>query len=384
MKKLLGIFLAFIIVSQAIAAEDIPVDPKLGERIEFVRSNRTFPVNLETTIFQPNAPVGTKFPIVIYNHGKAAGLNFFQNRARPISIVRTMLARGYIVAVPNRQGFSNSGGRVVGEGCDIYSNGVAQADDVDATVKWLKTQPWADTSRIVMMGQSHGGLTTLAYAMNPDPGVKVFVNFAGGLKWITGGCAWERNLEKAFEDYGSKTKVSSLWFYGANDSYFPPSVINPAYQAYANAGGKAKMIAFPAFGADAHGMSGSRDGIDIWLPEVLSAMFAQGLPTQVVYPGYEFKKAFTRPAIVASGFASLTDVQAVPYLKESGKKGYELFLSKSNPKAFVIHESGAWTWANGSNDENEDPNVRALNNCERRVKAACKLYAVDSDVVWIK
>ena len=178
------------------AAPDVPLDPALGESIVMVKNGRLLPVDLETTLFRP--PGDGPFPVVVINHGKESGNNRMQLRSRPMPAVREFLQRGYAVVVPMRQGFSNSGGRAVGEGCNIAGNGDAQADDIRAVVAWLATQPWADTQRMVMLGQSHGGLATLAYARDPNPGFKLFVNFAGGLRWADGGCQWEQALVDAY------------------------------------------------------------------------------------------------------------------------------------------------------------------------------------------
>ena len=58
--------------------------------------------------------------------------------------VREFLQRGCAVAVPMRQGFSNSGGHAVSERCNIACNGEVQADDIRAVVAWLATR-WADS-----------------------------------------------------------------------------------------------------------------------------------------------------------------------------------------------------------------------------------------------
>ena len=102
----------------------------------------------------------------------------------------------------------------------------------------------------------------------------------------------------AFARYGAKTRVPSLWFYGANDSYFPPEVITPAHAAYVAAGGPAEMVAYGAFGNDAHGMFGSAPGLAIWWRHVGERLAAAGLPTQVVYPRYAVRAA--EPASAAS------------------------------------------------------------------------------------
>ncbi len=377
-KRLLAICFAFLGASQALSAPDIPTDESLGESVIFVKGSGFLSVSYEVTIFKPKGSTG-KLPVIIVNHGKASGPNHFQARNRPIPAVRSFLARGYAVVAPMRGGFSNSGGSVIGEGCDIESNGEAQAKEIVPVINWLNTQDWADTSRMAMFGQSHGGLTTLAYALKPEPGFKVFVNFAGGLRWTSGGCQWERNLIKAYEGYGKKTTVKTLWFYGANDSYFPPAVIQPAFDAYQTSGGKGELIAYPVFGNDAHGMFGARAGLDIWLPKTLSYFEAEGLPTAVVYPQYDYKNA-VRILPTSTGFAPLDDVAKVPLVRDSGRTGYAKFLTQTKPRAFAIAENGAWGWANGEG-ENGTPERRAITSCLANGKN-CKLYAVDDIVVW--
>lgn len=373
----LSICLFFGLVS---AAPNIPIDESLGESISFVKGSGFLPVSYEVTVFKPKE-AASKLPVIIVNHGKAYGPNHLQARSRPIPVVRSFLARGYAVVAPMRGGFSNSGGSVIGEGCDIESNGEAQAKEIVPVMNWLETQDWADTSRMAMFGQSHGGLTTLAYALKPAEGVKVFVNFAGGLKWISGNCQWERNLVKAYEAYGKKTTARTLWFYGANDSYFPPTVIQPAFDAYQASGGKGELIAYPAFGTDAHSMFGARAGLDIWLSKTLSYFEAASLPTAVVYPQYDYKNVI-RVIPPATQFAPLDDVNKLPLVRDSGRAGYAKFLTQTKPRAFAIAENGAWGWANGESD-NGPAEHRALTNCASNGKN-CKLYAVDDSVVWVQ
>ena len=280
----------------ALAAPDVPIDPSLGESIVEIPNSRLLPVSLETTLFRP--PADGPFPVVVINHGKATGPNRLQPRYRPLPAVREFLMRGYAVVVPMRQGFSNSGGKAVGEGCNTAGNGSAQAEDVAAVVGWIARQPWADAQRMVMLGQSHGGLTTPAYARDPAPGFKLFVNFAGGLRLTGGDCNWQTAMVAAFGSYGGATRVPSLWFYGANDSFFPPEVIVPAHAAYVAAGGQAELIAYGPFGSDAHAMFGSRQGLPLWWPKVEARLSAAALPTDIVYPEFA---APQRASSVASG-----------------------------------------------------------------------------------
>ena len=361
------------LLTVTVNAATTPTDPLLGESIQFISNNRLFAVDLETTIFKPEG--SGPFPVVVINHGKDFGPNRLQSRARYLPATREFLQRGYVVVVPMRQGFANSGGAAVGEGCNIAGNGNAQAGDIRAVVSWIEKQPWADTTRMVMMGQSHGGLTTLSYAQEPHPGFKVFVNFAGGLKY-NNSCLWESALKDAYETYGERTKVASLWFYGENDSFFPPQVIQPAFQAYVKAGGRAELVAYGSFGVDSHAMFGSIAGLPIWWPKVELRLQAASLPTAIIYPQYARKKSTDTPP--PSGFAAIEDIARVPNLNDAGRNAYEVFLTKTAPRGFALGPAGVFGWAAGG----EEPFTKALNTCSQRANTSCKLYAVDGDVVW--
>jgi dienelactone hydrolase len=69
-------------------------------------------------------------------------------------------------------------------GGNVESNGLAQAEDVAAVLDHLATPPEADVARTIVLGQSHGGLTTLASGTLNRPGVLRLVNFAGRAGWL--------------------------------------------------------------------------------------------------------------------------------------------------------------------------------------------------------
>lgn len=352
-------------------------NPELKEQVVMVpKKGGLFTIELETTLYKPDGD--GPFPVAVINHGKAYGDTRFQERYRPNAAARFFLQRGYAVVVPMRQGFSKSGGAYIGGGCNIESNGYVQAEDVKAVLDYVTSQSWADKSRILIAGQSHGGWTTLALGTLDYPGVRGLVNFAGGLRQDN--CAgWEATLARAGSAYGKQTRVPSLWFYGDNDSYFAPHVFRPLFENYVAAGGQAELIAFGQFGTDAHAMFGSRAGAAIWQPRVERFMRSIGLATELIYP--EFGLVRTMPVPPATDFAALADVDQVPYLKTSGREGYQAFLSKQIPRAFAISASGAWGWANMG----DDPLERALANCNKYAKGQpCRLYSVDDQVVWVK
>ena len=327
-------------------------------------------ISLETTLFKPDGD--GPFPLAVINHGKASGDPVFQERARYLDASREFVRRGYAVALPMRMGFSKSGGSYVSPGCNITSNGEQQAEWVDGVIAWLRQQPFVDKERIVVAGQSHGGLTAMALGARNPQGVRGLINFAGGLRFTDTRCIWENSLAQAFARYGAKSRLPSLWFYGDNDSYFPPEVWKDLQAKYAGAGGNVQLVAFGKFRNDAHGMFSSRAGLAIWVPEVERFLESVGLPSM---PSVSVSDV---PRPPATGFAKLEDVEALPVVRDTGRKGYSVFLKTGLPRAFAIGPAGAWGWA----AEGDDPAARALASCNKNSKEPCRLYAVDEDVVW--
>lgn len=349
------------------------IDATLGEWVTSVPAGGFTEPELEVTVFQP--PGTGPFPIVVINHGRSPGDARFQPRYRPINAAREFVQLGYAVVVPMRQGFSKSGGNEISGGCNITSNGVQQARSVRRTLDWLGSQPWADVSRNIVVGQSHGGLATMAYGMQPHPGTRLLLNFAGGLRQ-TGCPDWPKEMASAFGSYGASTPLPSIWFYGENDSFFPPDIADAAYVRYREAGGKAELVKYGRFGTDSHVMFSTREGVPLWLPRVTVALAGLGLPHQQRFVAAEPGDA---PMPSARGYARIDELDKLPAASERARQGYETWLRARPPKAFALHPSnGAWASAWGG----VQPRSRALADCERFAKAPCRLYAVDDTVVW--
>lgn len=332
-----------------------------------------FTTELETTLYVPEG--AGPFPVAVINHGKAGGDPRFQERYRPLIAARFFLERGYAVVVPMRQGFSKSTGSYIGGGCNVESNGREQAGDVEAVLNYVTAQPWADKTRIVVAGQSHGGWTTLAFGTLGYPGVKGLIDFAGGLKQEQ--CvSWQQGLIGAAGAYGKETRTPSLWFYGDNDSYFPPFAWKGMHESYVAQGAKARLVAFGTFGGDSHSMFGSPAGAPIWQPEVASFLREIGLPDQ---PQAAFARYAATVSPPASGFAPIDAVDRVPDQSAASLNGYRIFLTKALPRAFAVNAQGGWGSAWGG----DDPLGRAVENCTKKATTGeCQLYAVDDKVVW--
>jgi dienelactone hydrolase len=327
-------------------------------------------LQFETTIYRP--PGEGPFPLLLMNHGKERGKPAAQKRDRFLAMGREFVRRGYAVAIPMRKGFSKSDGIYSDFGCNMHDNGLVQADDIEAALRALKKMPWIDHDRVIVAGQSYGGLATMAFGTRQFPGVRGLINFAGGLRIDGDFCDWKSALVTAFSNYGSRTSLPSLWFYGENDSYFDPSLAQRLQNAYQSAGGSSQLIAYGRFKSDAHGLISSRDGIPVWWPETERFLQRIGLPSDINTLVGEAAR------IPASGFAAIDNVDAIPHLTESGREAYRHYLSQPLPRAFALSASGAWSWA----EDGDDPPSRALAACQKNSKPKCSLYSVDQDVVW--
>lgn len=327
-------------------------------------------LQFETTIYKP--PGDGPFPLLLMNHGKERGKPAAQKRDRFLAMGKEFVRRGYAVAVPMRKGFSKSGGIYSDYGCNMHDNGMMQADDIEAALRALTNLSWIDRDRVIVAGQSYGGLATMAFGTRQFPGVRGLLNFAGGLRIDGDYCDWKAALVTAFTSYGSRTSLPSLWFYGENDSYFDPSLAQRLQTAYQSAGGSSQLIAYGRFKSDAHGLISSRDGIPVWWPETERFLQRIGLPTDINTLVGETAR------IPASGFATLDNVDAIPHLTETGRAAYRHYLNQSLPRAFAVSSSGAWSWA----EDGDDPPSRALAACQKNSKPPCSLYSVDQDVVW--
>lgn len=374
---LLGALLCTGLAGQ-VRAQEPELNAALNESVLMVSKKALIgSTELETTVYKPDGP--GPFPVVVINHGKSLGDPRFQSRYRPSIAARYFLQRGYMVLVPMRQGFSKSSGGYIGGGCNVESNGRVQAEDVKAVLDYALAQPDADKNRILVMGQSHGGWTTLAFGTLNYPGVKGLVNFAGGLRQES--CAgWQANLARAAGSYAAETQLPSLWFYGDNDSYFSPSTWQDMAARYNSGGEKARVVAFGTFGSDSHSMFGSSKGQGIWQPEVTRFLEKIGLPSQPLPAYARFAPSGPKTELPPkTDFAAIDEEPKVPSLSAAGKAGYKVFLGKDVPRAFAIGPAGGWGWAEGG----DDPAKRALDSCNRHATTAkCKLYAVDHDVVW--
>lgn len=223
------------------------------------------PATLEATLYRP-AGKGPH-PVLLFNHGSTGGgAVALSVTLRPSRQAPFFVERGFAVLAPMRRGRGASdGAHAEYEGTcapDVLGAGLTRAiEDVDAAMVYLRAQPWADPDRILVSGQSRGGILSVAYAAERPGTVRGVINFAGG--WTSQRCdEGGRGFNQAtFASAGGRTRIPMLWLYAEEDGYYSAEWIRRYHEAFAQAGGVATLRVFPALGADGHRLV---DRVEIW------------------------------------------------------------------------------------------------------------------------
>jgi dienelactone hydrolase len=370
----LFIWLAALSPSRAADATSFPANmpqTPMNEQVLQIPTGGNDPVDLQVTVFTPDGP--GPFPLAVLNHGSAAHGQppAEMPRYRTTFSADYFLSRGYAVVLPMMRGFAGSGGKLQARGCDYESYGLNDAADIRAVIDHMVKQSYVDGTRIVVGGQSFGGWNTLALGSLNLPHVKGLVNFVGGMR--ASDCnRSDETLIAAAGDFGARTAVPSLWFYGDNDRLFSRPTWRGMYDRYTKAGGRAELVAFGKFLDDSHEMLSSYEGLRIWTPKVDAFLARIRMPSAVLYPQY-----MPIAAPPPSRYAVVGDVDAVPYLTDQGRELYRTFLKKPLPRAFAVATNGTASFSYAG----FDPLLLALDHCQKSGHP-CRLYAVDNDVVW--
>lgn len=193
-------------------------------------------------------------PVVIINHGDVygGGAEKFRRNVKPTfgmgeTVVEWWHSKGFHVVAPLRRGYGQSGNHYSGDfnGCnnpDMFKAGKEQAEDVMATVQWVKSQPWFN-GQIVLEGQSGGGSAVVFAAASNDPAVRAVVNFSGlrGSRNDGTPCGLEQQ-NTMMAQVGRATQVPQFWVYAANDPKISADVANKWANIVNRNGGNVKLL----------------------------------------------------------------------------------------------------------------------------------------------
>lgn len=333
--------------------------------------------SIALTTFRP--PGEGPFPLAIVSHGRGnVQQRATQGRQRFEVLARYLVSKGFAVFVPTRYGYADTFGR----GFDPEESGacrakryepmaVAASDQVLAALAQAQRTPWVDTRRWVAIGQSVGGLATLAVAARRPAGLVAAINFAGGAggdpEHRPGDPCGPDHLASLWREQAAKAEVPTLWIYWSHDLYWGERHPRRWAEAWREGGGKVQFHQLsPWSRAPADGHLGLGSDMDRWVPLAEAFLADAGFSTSGLVP---------RPP--ATGFARVEEVDKVPVSAARREALYRPFLASPPPRAFAIGPSGIAGWASG-----DWALGRALGNCQWRDGRACRLYAVDGEVVW--
>lgn len=217
--------------------------------------------NVVVTIFRDERR--NQAPFLVLHHGRAGSSadRAKLGRARYQAISTYFVEQGFVVIVPTRGGYGETGGEDTEDAgpCSNKNYGStfkAAADTTVTVLKSLKDKPYIDWSKGIMVGQSYGGATSVALSAYDIPGMRAAFNFAGG-----GGGDPKKNpeypcrpdlLQRQFAEYGAKSRVPVYWFYSVNDKYWGEKLPKEWFDAFIKAGGKGDFYSLPAYKNDGH------------------------------------------------------------------------------------------------------------------------------------
>jgi dienelactone hydrolase len=354
-------------------ATTVADDKNLGPRL--IQEEVRIPAGaytLAATIVRPQG--NGRYGAVVLNHGTPGSAS---GRAREsadllINSASVFARRGYVVVLPLRRGFGATGGEFAEDpgSCanpDYRKGEHAAADDVMAAYEYARTLPYVDANRMILAGQSAGGIVSMYTAGTRNPqGLLAVLGFAAG----RGGnpdfrpgvpCAIEP-IARLLESVGKSVRVPVLLHYAENDMFFNAQTSRLWYERFAASGARAEYVLQPSFGRDGHYIFSEVLGVRYWLPAVEQFLVKHGIP---------FERLDAAQPIVA--------LDRVPHVRTDACRGlYRAFLEAPTPRAYAVSADGRCGFAGGLPDAADV----AVRECRSKATAPCTLYAVDSQVVW--
>jgi dienelactone hydrolase len=369
-------FLLGTLGSGAIAQEDkATIGPRLiEEKVKIVAGDGRYAI--AATVLRPEGE--GPFGAVILNHGVSASA---RERAKEsadllIGAAAVFARRGYVVVMPLRRGFGETGGEMAEDpgSCsrpDYMRAENNAADDVMAAYQFARALPYVDGSRMILAGQSAGAMVALFTAgMRQPQGLTAVLGFAAGRGGDPVGspgvpCAVEP-VAKVLDRLGKTVKVPVLFHYAENDRFFNPQTTRLWFDRFAANGAPAEYVLQPAFGTDGHYLFGSTLGVRYWLPTVERFLGQHGVQ-------------FARVDADEPGRATLLAVDRLPNVKTDACRNlYRAFLEAPGPRAYAVSDDGRCGFAGGV----EDARAAAVRQCGTVAKGNCMIYAVDDAVIW--
>jgi dienelactone hydrolase len=237
-----------------------------------------------TTVMRPEGPA--PHPLLVFHHGSTGrGDNpaLFGQTHFPEAVGAFFAGRGWLVAAPMRRGRGGSDGDYAEglgpRGCSgeylAAKTGFERAlDDAHAATEWLLARPETDKRRVLVGGQSRGGILAVGYAGRHPATARGVLNFVGG--WLGEGFGDAAGLNRdLFRSAGRAGGPPSLWLYAGGDTFYSLAYSRGNFDVFRGAGGRGEFVSFDApAGGNGHGL---QNWPDRWGPDVERFLGGLGL-----------------------------------------------------------------------------------------------------------
>lgn len=211
----------------------------------FVEGGRS--VTLELVIYKPLR--AGPHPTVIFHHGSTGNgtdPSLFRQTYTSESLAKFFVDQGWMVLFPQRRGRGASDG-LYDEGFEpdrsryscrapLALAGLDHAlEDADAILQHVRGRSDVDAARVLVAGQSRGGILAVAHGARRREAYRGALNFVGG--WLGEGCVDAVPVNRDTYVAAARTSPTSLWLYGENDSFYSSPHTRANFDAFAAAGG---------------------------------------------------------------------------------------------------------------------------------------------------
>lgn len=337
---------------------------------------------LESLLVRPDGP--GPFPLALLTHGAAGSETYPETMDIYANIgnwAQEFANRGYMAVAVMRRGYGFSDGEVADDAgtCNApnpqrYID--AHSDDIVAALEALTKRPDVDKSKVVLVGQSVGGIVMMAAASRSPVPVSAVVSVSGGLFHfensdgptpfnVFSGCkGFEDSLIDLIGRYGQYARMPTLWLYAENDPWFQPAFARRMEQAWLQSKGKVDLEFFKPKVIDGHTIFFEKSGREDILPSIEAFMRAKDLSDWN-------KQTFDK---LAAGLDVIQRDDLEAYLRTS--------LSE---KALAVSISGKgrlyWSAAQKTSDRAER---NALADCREKENEECVVIARNYTAIAIK
>lgn len=316
---------------------------------------------LEAVLIRPAGD--GRYPLALMSHGSPGDVAL-QHKATPNTYYPQAIEfarRGFAALAFMRRDYGDSGG-VFAEGLGTCENPnylratLAATQDLNAAIAAMKTRKDVTLEGMIAVGQSSGGLATLALAAKPPPGMVAAISFAGGLKRDRVLSCNPKQLADTFRIFGKTSRIPTLWIYSENDQLFPSETASALHKAFVSSGGRAELISAPKLGNDGHGF------------------FALAIPQwTIMLDRFLASIGIERPLLPPP---EPTALAAPQQLNSGGQAGFRAYLVAGPHRAFAVTPRGGWGWHWGFRNV-EDARKAAMDACKL---PTCTIYSVDGKV----